>query len=432
MEERGIGRPSTYAATIGTIQDRGYVFTRGSGPGADLAGVRRDAAARGALRRPGRLRLHRLDGGGPRPDRQRRGGAGRLARSGSTSATRRRSAEGLRAPRRRPRRDRRPRDLDDPARRRHGRPRRSLRTVRRGGHPRRRRRATGEVRLDEAPAVPETPRRATITDDIAPDEMTPAKARELLDAAADDGRVLGQDPVTGHEIVAKAGRYGPYVTEVLPERDDDAAPKGGKAAARPSRAPRRCSRTWTSRRSTSTPRCSCSRLPRVVGDGRRGGRHVVEITAQNGRYGPYLKKGTDSRSLVTEQQLFDDHPRRGARDLRPAQAARAGRRGRRSRSSAPTRCRGKPVVGQGRPVRPLRHRRRDQRHAAQGRRPRVDHARARRSSCWPRSGPRVRRPASAPAKKTTKSTAKKTTAKKAAAARSGGSTATARASARKA
>jgi DNA topoisomerase-1 len=80
---------------------------------------------------------------------------------------------------------------------------------------------TGEVRGEVTeidPATPAaTPRRATITDDIAPDEMTPAKARELLDAASDDGRVLGNDPLSGHEIVAKAGRYGPYVTEVIPD-----------------------------------------------------------------------------------------------------------------------------------------------------------------------------------------------------------------------
>ena len=74
------------------------------------------------------------------------------------------------------------------------------------------------------------PRRATINDDIAPDEMTPAKARELLEAAADDGRVLGQDPETGRDIVAKAGRYGPYVTEVLPE---EVASLKGKAKVKP-------------------------------------------------------------------------------------------------------------------------------------------------------------------------------------------------------
>src|SRR5690606_4333756 len=75
------------------------------------------------------------------------------------------------------------------------------------------------------------PRRATVPDDIAPDEMSVEKAHELLAVAADDGRVLGTDPETGHEIVARAGRYGPYVTEVLPETDE--APKRGAKKPKP-------------------------------------------------------------------------------------------------------------------------------------------------------------------------------------------------------
>src|SRR5699024_5702371 len=62
------------------------------------------------------------------------------------------------------------------------------------------------------------PRRANVSDAIAPDELRVEKAEELLERAKDDGRVLGTDPETGHEIVAKDGRYGPYVTEVLPEQ----------------------------------------------------------------------------------------------------------------------------------------------------------------------------------------------------------------------
>ena len=54
--------------------------------------------------------------------------------------------------------------------------------------------------------------------DLAPDELTVDKARELFTRAADDGRELGVDPVSGHVIIAKDGRYGPYVTEVLPTR----------------------------------------------------------------------------------------------------------------------------------------------------------------------------------------------------------------------
>ena len=225
--------------------------------------------------------------------------------------------------------------------------------------------------------MPETPRRATINDDVAPDEMTPAKARELLDAAADDGRVLGLDPLSGNEIIAKAGRYGPYVTEVLPETEtDDAAPKRGKAAAKAK--PRTASLFKDMDLATIDLDAALQllSLPRVVGTVAEEDGTSVDITAQNGRYGPYLKKGTDSRSLATEQQLFDDHPRRGARDLRPAEAARPRRRG----SAQGARHRpgvGQGGDGQGRPVRALRHRRRDQRDAATGRRARVDHARAR-------------------------------------------------------
>ena len=180
---------------------------------------------------------------------------------------------------------------------------------------------------------------ATINDDVAPDELTPAMARELLDAAADDGRVLGQDPASGHDIVAKAGRYGPYVTEVLPEADEAPA-KGRGKAVRPSRARHPCSRTWTSRPSTSTPRSGCCRCRGWSARPEDG----EEITAQNGRYGPYLKKGTDSRTLETEDQLFDITLERGARDLRPAQAARPRRRQAAAAELGTDPVSGKPVV----------------------------------------------------------------------------------------
>ena len=70
---------------------------------------------------------------------------------------------------------------------------------------------------------------------------------------------------------------------------------------RPSRRARRCSSRWTPRRSTSRPRSKLLSLPRVVGADKDG----AEITAQNGRYGPYLRKGTDSRSLESEDQIFN-------------------------------------------------------------------------------------------------------------------------------
>ena len=154
---------------------------------------------------------------------------------------------------------------------------------------------TGEVPRDATGLV----RRATINNDIAPDEMTPAIARGLLEAAADDGRVLGQDPATGRDILAKAGRYGPYVTEVLPE---EVAALKGKAKVKP-----RTASLFKEMDLATLDLDTALRLltlPRVVGKDPAEGADVEDITAQNGRYGPYLKKGTDSRSLETEAQLF--------------------------------------------------------------------------------------------------------------------------------
>ena len=136
----------------------------------------------------------------------------------------------------------------------------------------------------------ETLQRANIPQDLAPDEMTAEKAEELFNAPSGE-RELGIDPETERVIMAKTGRYGPYFTEVLPE----GSPKKEK--------PRTASlfSTMDVEQVSLDDALRMFTLPREIGlDPTEG----EPITAQNGRYGPYLLKGKDSRTLPDEESIF--------------------------------------------------------------------------------------------------------------------------------
>jgi DNA topoisomerase I len=261
LEERGIGRPSTYAAILSTIVDRGYVFKKGTALVPTFVAfsvvnllerhfeqlVDFDFTAR---------MEHDLD----------RIAAGEQARNewlarfyfgnGSDPGLHHLVTDNL--------------DEIDA---------RAVNSISIPG-------SEAVVRVGRyGPYLEHGERRASLPADLAPDELSPERVEELL--LQPDNRPLGTDPDAGTEIVVRSGRYGPYVTEVLPEGSED---KPRTASLFSSMSPETV---------TLDEALRLFSLPRVVGelDGE-------EVTAQNGRYGPYIKKGSESRSLEGEEQLF--------------------------------------------------------------------------------------------------------------------------------
>jgi DNA topoisomerase-1 len=262
LEERGIGRPSTYASIMGTILDRGYVFKKGTA----LVPTFLAFAVIQLLERhfdqlvdydfTARLEddLDRIAAG----DEERVAWLQRFYFGDGDAGLRSLVTDQLEG-------------IDA----------REVNSIPIPG-------SDVVVRVGRyGPYLERGEQRASVPDDIAPDELTAERAAELLARPAGDERALGTHPETGREIVARDGRYGPYVTEVLPDGEN------GK--------PRTAS-LFSSMSLDTVALEDAIRLltlPRSL-EGKDG----EEIVVSNGRYGPFVKKGSETRSLDSEAQLL--------------------------------------------------------------------------------------------------------------------------------
>ncbi|QCR18586.1 type I DNA topoisomerase [Agrococcus sp. SGAir0287] len=160
-------------------------------------------------------------------------------------------------------------------------------------------------RIDEQGTI----QRANVPDELTPDELTLARAKELLDAPPVEERVLGVHPETGKTIVVKDGRFGPYVQELEPEPETPAEPELTKTG-KPKKAPKPPKPRTASLFQSMSPETidldtavQLLSLPRTIGVD-PADETETPITVRNGRYGPFITKGTETRSLDSEDEIF--------------------------------------------------------------------------------------------------------------------------------
>ncbi|MEX0863730.1 MAG: type I DNA topoisomerase [Acidimicrobiia bacterium] len=139
------------------------------------------------------------------------------------------------------------------------------------------------------PYVERLEERASIPDDMAPDELTVERAIELIDTQNAGAKILGTDPETGLTVYGMTGRFGPYVQ--LGEQIEASKEKPKRASLL---------RAMSLDQLGLDDALRLLSLPRVVGKDSAG----VDIIALNGRFGPYVQRGEDRRSLETEDELF--------------------------------------------------------------------------------------------------------------------------------